>query len=73
MAQFCMPMVIINMGGEMVYILAQRLMAQNVPADKSKRGRRLPCQAASVAEPLHPSFQRARCDDVSPRAQCCTT
>lgn len=32
-----MPMVIVNMGGEMVYILAQRLEAQNVPIDKSKR------------------------------------
>jgi len=34
---YAMPMVIINMGGEMVYILAQRLQAQNVPEDKSKR------------------------------------
>jgi len=32
-----MPLLIINMGGEMVYILAQRLQAQNVPIDKSKR------------------------------------
>ena len=32
-----MPLVIVNMGGEMVYILAQRLQAQNVPLDKSKR------------------------------------
>jgi len=32
-----MPLIIINMGGEMVYILAQRLQAQNVPLDKSKR------------------------------------
>mmetsp|Transcript_53479 Transcript_53479/g.122904 ORF Transcript_53479/g.122904 Transcript_53479/m.122904 type:complete len:381 (-) Transcript_53479:72-1214(-) len=32
-----MPMLIINMGGEMVYILEQRLQAQNVPLDKSKR------------------------------------
>ena len=31
-------MLIVNMGGEMVYILAQRLQAQNVPLDKSKRG-----------------------------------
>ena len=34
----CMPLLIINMGGEMVYILEQRLQAQNVPIDKSKRG-----------------------------------
>jgi len=32
-----MPMLIVNMGGEMVYILEQRLHAQNVPLDKSKR------------------------------------
>lgn len=38
MAQYAMPLVMINMGGEMVYILAQRLTAQNVPLDKSKRG-----------------------------------
>ena len=38
MSSYCMPMVIINMGGEMVYILEQRLHAQNVPLDKSKRG-----------------------------------
>ena len=32
-----MPLLVINMGGEMVYILEQRLTAQNVPADKSSR------------------------------------
>ncbi len=37
-----MPMLIVNMGGEMVYILEQRLHAQNVPLDKSKRGAQLP-------------------------------
>ena len=37
MSQYCMPVLIINMGGEMVYILEQRLTAQNVPADKSSR------------------------------------
>lgn len=37
MSAFAMPMLIVNMGGEMVYILAQRLQAQNVPLDKSKR------------------------------------
>jgi hypothetical protein len=37
MADFCMPMLIVNLGGEMVYILEQRLSAQNVPLDKSKR------------------------------------
>lgn len=33
-----MPMLIINMGGEMVYILEQRLTAQAVATDKAKRG-----------------------------------
>eukprot|EP00743_Colponemidia_sp_Colp-15_P001693 GILK01001849.1.p1 GENE.GILK01001849.1~~GILK01001849.1.p1 ORF type:complete len:405 (-),score=65.54 GILK01001849.1:127-1290(-) len=32
-----MPMLIINMGGEMVYILEQRLRAQNIPSDKSHK------------------------------------
>lgn len=32
-----MPMLIINMGGEMVYILNQRLIAQSVPTDKSHK------------------------------------
>lgn len=33
-----MPMLVINMGGEMVYILEQRLRAQNIPGDKSRKG-----------------------------------
>ena len=32
-----MPILITNMGGEMVYILEQRLEAQNVPKDKGQR------------------------------------
>jgi len=32
-----MPMLLINMGGEMLYILAQRLEAQSINKDKSKR------------------------------------
>ena len=31
---YAMPMVIINMGGEMVYILEQRLQAQKIPQAK---------------------------------------
>lgn len=38
MAEASMPMLIINMGGEMVYILEQRLTAQAVATDKAKRG-----------------------------------
>merc|ERR1711907_250393 len=37
MALWGMPLVLINMGGEMVYILDQRLHAQNVPTDKSHK------------------------------------
>ena len=32
-----MPLLIINMGGEMVYILEQRLQAQSIPDEKSKK------------------------------------
>eukprot|EP00611_Tribonema_gayanum_P010344 TRINITY_DN2032_c0_g1_i2.p1 TRINITY_DN2032_c0_g1~~TRINITY_DN2032_c0_g1_i2.p1 ORF type:complete len:424 (-),score=113.42 TRINITY_DN2032_c0_g1_i2:56-1327(-) len=32
-----MPMLVLNMGCEMLYILNQRLLAQNVPQDKSNR------------------------------------
>ena len=32
-----MPLLVINMGGEMVYILEQRLEAQQVPVDKAGR------------------------------------
>lgn len=35
MSQLAMPLVIVNLGCEMVYILEQRLKAQNIPADKS--------------------------------------
>jgi hypothetical protein len=30
-----MPILILNLGGEMIYILDQRLRAQNIPPDKS--------------------------------------
>jgi hypothetical protein len=33
-----MPLLITNLGGEMLYILDQRLQAQNIAIDKSKRG-----------------------------------
>mmetsp|Transcript_29076 Transcript_29076/g.43011 ORF Transcript_29076/g.43011 Transcript_29076/m.43011 type:complete len:410 (+) Transcript_29076:31-1260(+) len=37
MAMCCMPLLVINMGGEMVYILQQRLNAQNVPDEKASK------------------------------------
>ncbi|KAJ1628558.1 hypothetical protein T492DRAFT_874877 [Pavlovales sp. CCMP2436] len=33
-----MPILIVNMGGEMIYILEQRLEAQSVPKEKGLRG-----------------------------------
>jgi hypothetical protein len=32
-----MPIIVLNMGGEMIYILNQRLQAQAVADDKSKK------------------------------------
>jgi hypothetical protein len=32
--RLAMPMMVINLGGEMMYILQQRLVAQNIPRDK---------------------------------------
>jgi len=34
---FAMPIIVLNMGSEMVYILSQRLQAQSVQEDKSKK------------------------------------
>ena len=65
MSDYCMPILIINMGGEMVYILEQRLHAQNVPVDKSKRGRRTPIFPARRARATHGRPCGA--------AQCCRT
>lgn len=33
-----LPILFINLGGEMLYILDQRLRAQNIPDDKAKKG-----------------------------------
>ena len=38
MSLLAMPFLIINFGGEMIYILEQRLHAQNIPKDKSNKG-----------------------------------
>ncbi|KAG2487008.1 hypothetical protein HYH03_014379 [Edaphochlamys debaryana] len=35
MSQLTMPLLVVNLGCEMTYILEQRLKAQNIPADKS--------------------------------------
>eukprot|EP00605_Chrysophyceae_sp_TOSAG23-4_P001750 GSChrysophyteH1.ASY1.ANO1.1937.1 assembled CDS len=36
-SEYAMPIIIINMGGEMIYILHQRLLAQNVPPAKQRQ------------------------------------
>jgi hypothetical protein len=33
-----LPLLFINLGGEMMYILDQRLRAQNIPQEKAKKG-----------------------------------
>lgn len=38
MSSRTLPLLFINLGGEMLYILDQRLRAQNIPADKAKKG-----------------------------------
>ena len=35
--RLAMPIIVLNMGGEMVYILNQRLQAQNVPDEKARK------------------------------------
>lgn len=40
MAQQAMPLLALNLSGEMVYILAHRLQAQNIAIDKQQRGTR---------------------------------
>lgn len=35
MSQLAMPLLVVNLGCEMTYILEQRLKAQNIPADKA--------------------------------------
>ncbi|XP_041463067.1 protein OSCP1-like [Lytechinus variegatus] len=37
MSQRALPVLFINLGGEMLYILDQRLRAQNIPADKARK------------------------------------
>ena len=34
-----LPLLYLNLGGEMMYVLDQRLMAQNVPGNKAVKGK----------------------------------
>ncbi len=38
-----LPILFLNLGGEMMYILDQRLRAQNIPKEKSRKGEHLKC------------------------------
>lgn len=35
-----LPLLFLNLGGEMLYVLDQRLRAQNIPGDKARKGKR---------------------------------
>ena len=39
MSKHTMPILIVNLGGEMIYILEQRLEAQQVSQEKSRKGK----------------------------------
>ena len=39
MSLYAMPLIVLNMGAEMLYILEQRLHAQNIAADKRTKAR----------------------------------
>lgn len=41
MSQFVTPFLVLNLGSEMVFVVAQRLQAQNIPPDKSATGKQL--------------------------------
>lgn len=38
MAHYVTPFLVLNLGSEMVFVIAQRLHAQNIPQDKSDLG-----------------------------------
>jgi hypothetical protein len=38
-----LPLLYLNLGGEMMYIIDQRLIAQNISADKASKGKNM-CQ-----------------------------
>lgn len=47
-----MPFLIINMGTEMLYILEQRLQAQSIASEKSRKGAETGAPTAGVTAPL---------------------
>jgi hypothetical protein len=38
-AQHAFPILYLNLGGELMYIIEQRLQAQNIPEEKTVRGK----------------------------------
>ncbi|RLN72755.1 hypothetical protein BBJ28_00006287 [Nothophytophthora sp. Chile5] len=48
-----MPMLIVNMGAEMIYVLDQRLKAQSIPRDKSSKGLRLLLLLEDIVKTMH--------------------
>lgn len=63
-----LPLLFLNLGGEMLYVLDQRLRAQNIPGDKARKGKRhpqpaslnalsVPIQTLSLALPNPPRAQ----------------
>lgn len=44
-----LPLLFLNLGGEMLYILDQRLRVQNIPGDKARKGERPPTRSARPA------------------------
>lgn len=66
-----LPLLFLNLGGEMLYVLDQRLRAQNIPGDKARKGKRhpqptsltalsVPIQTLSLAFPNPPRAQLSR-------------
>lgn len=39
MTKYTLPFLFLNLSGEMIYILDQRLRAQKVPTDKANKGK----------------------------------
>ena len=48
-----LPILFFNLGGEMIYILDQRLKAQSVTLSKSQKGEKLPWLSPSPSLPRH--------------------
>lgn len=46
-----LPLLFLNLGGEMLYILDQRLRAQSIPGEKARKGERRPAGAPPGAAP----------------------